>query len=130
MVQKEGKNDRTPNRLPYHRPLASSWLWPFVVSEPMNRRELFKGLGAALAAASIPFPAFAFERASNSEALAFLERLLKDLAYKLANPPLVLIGNRVFKLDDRATSEAFDFAFNMYKGIKDGSIPDPSQSPG
>jgi len=52
----------------------------------MNRRELFKGLGAVLVAASLPIPIIAFESVSDTQALAYLRRVRKDVIYKIMYP--------------------------------------------
>lgn len=59
----------------------------------MNRRELFKGLGAALAAASIPFPVEAIEALPPNEMFAYLYRVRVDLMHKIVNPPCIMHEN-------------------------------------
>ena len=62
----------------------------------MNRRELFKGLAAALAAAHIPFPAEehpAYGRSPLMDALPdlqYLNRLRADLLNRIIHPPLII----------------------------------------
>lgn len=56
----------------------------------MNRRELFKGLAAALAVANIPLPVQQLEALSDSTALAYLKRIRLDLINKITNPPRIL----------------------------------------
>lgn len=54
----------------------------------MNRRELFKGLAASLAAASIPIPALL--SLPDTEILRYLKRVRLDLLDKIANPPRIM----------------------------------------
>ena len=81
----------------------------------MNRRELFKGAIAALAAASIPFPFKEDELFGRSPAMDALpdmriyNYLLKsrnELLDKIINPPLMLDGYRVIPLPTIAQEEA------------------------
>lgn len=56
----------------------------------MNRRELFKGLAAALVVANLPLPIEQLLTLPDSEAIAYLKRLKLELLDKLVNPPMIM----------------------------------------
>ena len=59
----------------------------------MNRRELFKGLGALLVVANMPLPVQALIELPEPEALRYLKRLQLDLLEKIVNPPCIMHEN-------------------------------------
>lgn len=83
----------------------------------MNRRELFKGAIAALAAASIPIPdeLVVYGRSPFMDALPdmrvwqYLKKVQLDLAHKIANPPVVLDGHRIRPVSTQVQEEAYRY---------------------
>lgn len=56
----------------------------------MNRRDLFKGLAAAMVVASVPFPIEAIETLPDTQVVAYLRRLKIDLLNKIIYPPVTM----------------------------------------
>lgn len=56
----------------------------------MDRRQLFKGLGAVLAAAAIPLSVAALESLTDSQVLIHLKRVRQETLDKIINPPCIM----------------------------------------
>jgi len=89
----------------------------------MNRREMFKGLAAALAAASIPIP-IPLEEYGTLPALnvtdmvKYLNWVKHDLITKIANPPTMLEGHRITRLPTTAQEEALRYVETVLKELE------------
>lgn len=77
----------------------------------MNRRELFKGALAAIAAASIPIPTsivvYGRSPATDAlEAIRWLQKVQQELIDKICYPPCVLVEHKVIPMSTEIQEEA------------------------
>ena len=84
----------------------------------MNRRELFKGLAAALVVVSIPFPVEAIEALSDTQAIAYLKRVREDLIAKIIYPPCTMDDfNKITVMDTKPWDEALAVVNNLIEEL-------------
>lgn len=87
----------------------------------MNRRELFKGLAATLAAASIPFPIEALIPLPDSQVLAYLKKVRLDLMNHIIYPPMIMHENgQIERMTTEVQVEALRHVSKLIEELQDG----------
>lgn len=91
----------------------------------MNRRELFKGMAAAFAAASIPLPfseplddLYGVSPAVQALGMVkYLNRVKADLIHRITNPPALLDGNTIRSLPTTNDQVALQYVIKFLEEL-------------